>query len=306
MVKMRDKRKKEFGYGKQEGKDTRSSGTRPGRKPVVKEEMRATSEKKTDKPQISYEKGAGEDIPRLEGRNPVIEALKSGRTIEKLYIAKGSIEGSIRQIISMAKDRGIVINEVDRVKLDVMSETKNHQGVVAIVSPYTYVEVDDILEDARTKGEQPFIILLDEIYDPHNLGSVLRTANACGAHGVIISKRRAVGLTPAVAKASAGAVEYVRVSRVTNISQTIKYLKEKGIWVAGADMDGEKMYYEADLSGPIALVIGSEGEGMGKLIKNNCDFIVKMPMKGQISSLNAGVAGAVLMYEVVRQRSLKG
>jgi 23S rRNA (guanosine2251-2'-O)-methyltransferase len=306
MVKVRDKKEKEFKFGKREGKSSRPAGAKPDRKPAVREEIRTVAEKKPVKYQTDTEKNAGEDIPRLEGRNPIIEALKAGRTIEKLYIAKGASEGSIRQIVSMARERGIVINEMERFKLDSMSETRNHQGVIAIVSPYAYAEVDDILEEARIKGEQPFIILLDEIYDPHNLGSVIRTANACGAHGVIISKRRAVGLTPTVAKASAGAIEYVKVSKVTNMTQTIKYLKEKGLWVAGADMDGEKMYYEADLSGPIALVIGSEGEGVGKLIKDNCDFIVKMPMKGQISSLNAGVAGAVLMYEVVRQRSLKG
>lgn len=247
-----------------------------------------------------------EDIPKLEGRNPILEALKSGRTIEKMYIAKGVREGSLIQIISMAKDKGIVIHEVDREKLDAMSETRSHQGVIAIVSPYKYVEVDEILDDARRKGEPPFIILLDEIYDPNNLGSILRTANACGAHGVIISKRRAVGLTPAVAKSSAGAIEYVKVSKVTNIVNTIKYLKEQGVWIAGADMDGRKMYFEADLTGPIALVIGSEGQGIGKLVKENCDFIIRLPMMGEISSLNAGVAGAVAMYEIVRQRILKG
>lgn len=249
---------------------------------------------------------SGEDILRLEGRNPVIEALKSGRTIEKILVAKGSQEGSIKQIMAMAREKGIVINEVDRVRLDNMSETRSHQGVIAIVSPYKYYEVDDILEYAQEKGEQPFLVVLDEIYDPHNLGSVLRTADACGVHGVIISKRRAVGLTPTVAKSSAGAVEYVRVAKATNISQTLKYLKERGLWVVGADMDGEKAYFEQDLTGPIALVIGSEGEGIGKLIKENCDFLVKLPMKGRISSLNAGVAGAVMMYEILRQRELKG
>jgi rRNA methylase, putative, group 3 len=252
------------------------------------------------------ERKAGEDIPRLEGRNPVIEALKAGRTIEKLLIAKGSHEGSIRQVISLARDKGVVINEVERVKLDAMSETGSHQGVIAIVSPYSYADVDDILSLAREKGEPPFIILLDEIYDPHNLGSMLRTANAAGAHGVIISKRRAVGLTPTVAKASAGAVEYMKVAKVTNIAQTIAYLKEQGIWIVGADMDGDKLYYEANLTGPIAIVVGSEGEGIGKLIKESCDFLVKLPMKGEISSLNAGVAGGILMYEILRQRTLKG
>jgi len=247
-----------------------------------------------------------EDIPRLEGRNPIIEALKSGRTIEKIFIAKGMHEGSIRQLISMAREKHIVINEVERVILDVMSETKSHQGVIAVVSPYVYAEVEDILNYARERNEQPFIVILDEIYDPHNLGSIIRTADASGAHGIIIPKRRAVGLTPTVAKASAGAIEYVKVAKVTNISQTIKILKEQGLWIVGMDMDGGKDYYDADLSGPIALVIGNEGEGIGKLVKENCDFIVKLPMGGKIASLNAGVAGAIAMYEVVKQRKKRG
>lgn len=247
----------------------------------------------------------GEDIPMLEGRNPIIEAIKSGRTIEKLLIAKGSQEGSIRQIVAMAREKGLVIVEVDREKLDYMSETKSHQGVIAITSPYKYVDVEDILNYAKEKGERPFVIILDEIYDPHNLGAIIRTANAVGAHGIIIPKRRAVGLTPTVAKASAGAIEYVKVAKVTNISQTINQLKENGLWIVGADMDGDKPYFESDLTDSIALVIGSEGEGMSRLVKERCDYLVNMPMKGEISSLNASVAGAVLMYEVVRQRITK-
>lgn len=261
---------------------------------------------KVERAVVDDKRNVFEDIPRLEGRNPVIEALKSGRTIEKIYIAKGSSEGSIRQAISMAREKGIVINEVDRVKLDSMSETRSHQGIIAIVTPYSYVEVDEILNYAKQKNEPPFVIVLDEIYDPNNLGSIIRTADASGAHGVIISKRRAVGLTPTVAKASAGAVEYVKVAKVTNITQTIKVLKEQGLWIVGTDMDGDKQYFEADLAGPIAVVIGSEGEGMGKLIKENCDFVVRLPMRGKISSLNAGVAGAIVMYEITRQRLLKG
>lgn len=262
---------------------------------------------RSPRPQLdNVREEAIEDTTKLEGRNPVIEALKSGRTVEKLLVAKGSQEGSIRQIMSMAREKGIVISEVERVKLDNLSETGSHQGVIAIVSPYKYSEVDDILEYAKERQEPPFIVVLDEIFDPNNLGSIIRTADACGVHGVIISKRRAVGLTPAVAKASAGAIEYMRVAKVTNISQTLKYLKEKGLWIAGADMDGPKAHFEADLTGPLAIVVGSEGEGIGKLIKENCDFLVRLPMKGSISSLNAGVAGAVLMYEIVRQRILKG
>ncbi len=239
---------------------------------------------------------------RLEGRNPVIEVLKSDRTIEKVFIASGQKEGSILKIIAMAKDRGIIVQEVDRVKLDSMSQTGNHQGVIAYVSEYKYFEVDDILGIASSKGEKPFIIILDEITDPHNLGSIIRSAEVSGAHGVIISKRRSVGVTPTVAKSSSGAVEHMAVAKVTNIAQTIEYLKKQGVWIVGADMDGDKLYYESDLKGPIAIVIGSEGEGMGQLIKEKCDFLVKIPMKGRISSLNASVAGGLIMFEVLRQR----
>lgn len=255
---------------------------------------------------VKEKPSSGVDIPRLEGRNPIIEAMKAGRTIEKILVAKGSHEGSIRQLISMAREKGIVINEVERAKLDSLSESGNHQGVIAMVSDYKYVEVEDILKAASEKGEAPFILILDEINDPFNFGSLLRSANAAGVHGVIIPKRRAVGLTPIVAKASAGAIEYANVAKVTNISGTIEELKKRGIWIVGADMGGEKAYYEADLTGPVAVVIGSEGEGIGKLIKGKCDFLVKLPMRGEISSLNAGVAGGILMYEIMRQRTIKG
>jgi 23S rRNA (guanosine2251-2'-O)-methyltransferase len=243
------------------------------------------------------------DQEKLEGRNPVIEALKANRTINKILVAKGDREGSIKQILALAKDKGIIIQEVDRSKLDSVSTTHAHQGVIAFVSAKEYVELEDILKIAEVKGEDPFLIILDEITDSNNLGSILRTANAVGAHGVVIPKRRAVGLTSAVSKASAGAIEYVPVARVTNIAQTIELLKKKNVWVVGTDASGKKAFYDHDLKGPIALVIGSEGEGMGKLIKEKCDFIVNLPMKGEISSLNAAVAGAIIMYEILRQRS---
>lgn len=240
---------------------------------------------------------------KLEGRNPVLEALKSNRTFNKILIARGDREGSIKQIVALAKDRGVVVQEVDRSKLDGISTTHSHQGVIAFVSAKEYVDLEDILKIADSKGEPAFLILLDEITDANNFGSILRTANAVGAHGVVIPKRRAVGLTAAVSKASAGAIEYVPVARVTNIAQTIELLKKKNIWVVGTDSSGEKAFYKSDLKGPIALVIGSEGEGMGKLIKEKCDFIVNLPMMGQISSLNAAVAGAIVMYEILRQRT---
>ncbi|WP_024832508.1 23S rRNA (guanosine(2251)-2'-O)-methyltransferase RlmB [Ruminiclostridium josui] len=243
-----------------------------------------------------------EESDKLEGRNSVMEALKANRTINKLFIAKGEKEGSIRQIIAIARQKGIITTEVDKNILDGMSTTRSHQGVIAYVAVKEYVEVDDILAAAQEKGEPPFIIILDEISDPHNFGAILRTANAVGAHGVIIPKRRAIGLTSTVSKASAGAVEYVPVSRVTNISQTIEYLKKNNVWVVGTDSTGEKAFYESDLKGPIALVVGSEGEGMGKLVREKCDFVVNIPMHGEISSLNASVAAAIVMYEILKQR----
>lgn len=241
----------------------------------------------------------------VEGRNPVLEAIKSGRTIEKIYMAKGAVDGSLRMITAMAKDRGIVINEVERKRLDDMSETGGHQGIIALVSPYVYSDVDEILNKAKIKDEPPFIIILDEIEDPHNLGSIIRTANLSGAHGVIIPKRRAASVTAAVAKASAGAIEYTLVAKVTNINQTLKELKEKGLWIAGLDMDGE-ICYEKDLKGPIAIVVGSEGKGISKLVKENCDMVVRIPMSGDIDSLNASVAGGIMMYEIQRQRGSIG
>lgn len=243
-----------------------------------------------------------ENDDRIEGRNPVLEALRAERPINKLLLAKGSKEGSINKIIALAREKGIVFQEVERSYLDSISSTHAHQGVIALVSPKEYVQPEDILNAAREKGEAPFIIILDGITDAHNLGSILRTANAVGAHGVIIPKRRAVGLTSVVSKVSAGAIEYVPVARVTNIAQTIEFLKENNVWVIGTDSSGEKSFFESDLTGPVALVIGSEGEGMGKLVREKCDFIVNIPMKGEITSLNAAVAGAIVMYEILKQR----
>lgn len=239
---------------------------------------------------------------KIEGRNPVIEALRAERTIDKILIQKGKIEGSILQIIALAKEKGIVIQETEKAKLDELSNVGSHQGVIAYVSQYDYVEVEDILEYAKEKDEHPFIVILDEITDPHNLGSVIRSANAAGVHGIIIPKRRAVGLSSVVAKSSAGAIEYAKVAKVSNISQTMEFLKKQGVWIVGTDAGGDKTYYKSDLKGPIAVVIGSEGEGMGRLVKENCDYLVSIPMKGQITSLNAGVAAGILMFEIVRQR----
>ncbi len=238
---------------------------------------------------------------QLEGRNAILEAMRSGRDMEKLLVQKGNVEGTIKRIIAQAAQKGIVIQEVSRQKLDELSQTKNHQGVIAFVSAHNYAEVEDILQNAREKGEDPFIILLDGITDPHNLGAILRSAECAGAHGVIIPKRRSVGLNATVAKTSAGAVEYMPVARVTNIVKTMEQLKKEGLWFACADMKGLD-YFDTDMKGPLGLVIGSEGEGVSRLVKENCDFTAAIPMYGKIASLNASVAAGLLMYEVVRQR----
>lgn len=244
------------------------------------------------------------ETDKIEGRNPVIEAIKSGREINKILVAKGAREGSIRQIIAMAKDNRIVVQQVDIQKLNSISSTRSHQGVIAFTSAVKYVEVEDILENAISKSEDAFVIVLDEIADPQNLGSIIRSADAAGAHGVIIPKRRAVGITPVVAKASAGAVEYVPIARVSNIAQTLEKLKKVGIWIVGTDAGADDSLLDCDLKGPIAVLVGSEGKGLGTLIKDKCDRLIKIPMKGRISSLNAAVAAAVIMYEVVKQRRM--
>lgn len=238
----------------------------------------------------------------IEGRNAVIEALKSDRTIEFIMVAKGDTKGSINVVMSLAKEKSVVIKYVERAKLDSMSETGAHQGVIAIVTPYKYCEIQDIIEHAKSKNEDPFILILDEIEDPHNFGSIIRIAEVCGVHGIIIPKRKNVGVTPTVYKTSAGATEYINIAKVTNINMAIDELKEAGIWVYGADMHGEKYCYDTDLRGPIALVVGSEGKGISKLTKSKCDVLVKIPMVGKVNSLNASVACGMITYEILKQR----
>ncbi len=237
----------------------------------------------------------------IEGRNAVIEAFRSGKPIDKVFILDGCQDGPMVTIRREAKKKDVMIKYVTKERLDQMSETGKHQGVIAYAAAYEYAEVSDILEKAKEKGEDPFIFILDNIEDPHNLGAIIRTANLAGAHGVIIPKNRAVGLTATVAKASAGALNYTPVAKVTNISQTIEELKKEGLWFVCADMDGEIMYRQ-NLTGPIGLVIGNEGEGVGRLVKSKCDLVARIPMQGDIDSLNASVAAGVLAYEVVRQR----
>lgn len=240
----------------------------------------------------------------IEGRNAVFEAFRSGKTIDKLFVLDGCQDGPVKSIIREAKKTDTIINFVDKERLDRLAGTGHHQGVVAQAAAYEYAEVEDILKAAKDKGEAPFIFILDEIEDPHNLGAIIRTANQAGAHGVIIPKRRAVGLTATVAKTSAGAINYTPVAKVTNISKTIEDLKKQGMWFVCADMDGTTMY-DLNLTGPIGLVIGNEGSGVGRLVKEKCDFVASIPMKGDIDSLNASVAAGVLAYEIVRQRMTK-
>ncbi len=252
---------------------------------------------------MSYEKkeAAQENSLTIEGRTPVLEAFRSGKPIDKLFVLDGCQDGPVRSIIRESRKHDTIISYVSRERLDQLSETGKHQGVIAYAAAYEYAEVEDILALAAQKGEPPFIILLDNIEDPHNLGAIIRTANLAGAHGVIIPKRRAVGLTATVAKASAGALNYTPVAKVTNLGRTMEELKQKGMWFVCADMDGELMY-RLNLTGPIGLVIGNEGEGVSRLVKEKCDFTASILMKGDIDSLNASVAAGVLSYEIVRQR----
>ena len=242
---------------------------------------------------------------KIYGINPVTEALNSGREIDKILLQDGAKHSRLSKITAMAKEKGIIYRFVNKKKLDELAEGGNHQGVIAYAAAHTYAEVDDILHLAEEKGEAPFIVIADGLNDPHNLGSIIRTANAAGAHGVIIPKNRSVGLTSTVSKVSAGALEYTLVARVSNISSTIESLKKKGVWVAGTALEGSTVHSEADLTGALAIVIGAEGEGISRLVREKCDFLVKIPMLGQAESLNASVAAGVLLYEAVRQRQKK-
>lgn len=247
-----------------------------------------------------YDADTAENL--LEGRNALAEALAAGRTVDKVYIAAGDTDRALARLAAMAKQAGAVVVETDRRKLDLMSATGAHQGVIAVTAAHSYASIDDIFDRAAQSGEQPLIVICDELTDPHNLGAIMRTAECAGAHGIIIPKRRSVGLTAVVGKASAGAVEYMPVARVNNITAAIKELKERGVWIYGTAADGATPLYQADLAGAAAIVIGNEGEGMSRLVAESCDFKVSIPMKGRISSLNASAAAAILLYEAVRQR----
>lgn len=239
---------------------------------------------------------------QVEGRNPVIELIESGKDINKIYIAKGEKHGSITKIIAKAREKKIVIVEIERDKLNKMAQTENPQGVIALVPPFNYCSVDDILNEAKSKNEKAFILILDGIEDPHNLGSIIRTAETAGVHGVIIPKRRSASINSTVNKTSVGATSFMKIARVNNLNETIQYLKDNDVWIYGTDMNTDKMYYDEDMKGNVAIVIGSEGFGMSRLVKENCDFLIKIPMKGKITSLNASVSAGIVMYEVVKQR----
>ena len=242
---------------------------------------------------------------QVEGRNSVLELLESGKDINKIYITRGEKHGSINKIIAKAKERKIVIVEKDKRQMQEIAQTENYQGVIAIVPPFSYCEIEDILEEANRRNEDAFVIILDGIEDPHNLGSIIRTAETAGVHGIIIPKRRAASVNSTVNKSSAGAVEHMKIARVNNISESIQKLKDAGLWICGTDVRTENYYYNQDLTGPLGIVIGNEGSGMSEKVRKNCDFLVKIPMKGKVTSLNASVSGGIVIYEAVKQRLLK-
>ena len=242
---------------------------------------------------------------QIEGRNSVLELLESGKDVNKIFVTRGEKHGSINKILGIAKERKIIVVEKDKKQMDEMAQEENYQGVIAIVPPFEYVEISDILEVAKERNEDPFVIVLEGIEDPHNLGSIIRTAETAGVHGVIIPKRRAVSVNSTVNKVSAGAVEHMKIARVTNISDAIDKLKRAGLWICGTDINTEKYYYNQDLTGPLAIVIGNEGKGIGEKVKKNCDFLVKIPMKGKVQSLNASVSTGIVVYEAVKQRIRK-
>ena len=240
---------------------------------------------------------------QVEGRNSVLELLESGKDINKIFVTKGERHGSIHKIIAMAKEKRVIIVEKDKRQMEEMAQTQNYQGVIAIVPPFEYCQIDDILEEARNKSEDPFVLILDGIEDPHNLGSIIRTAETAGVHGIIIPKRRAATVNSTVNKTSAGAVEHMKIARVTNISDSIETLKKEGLWICGTDINTDKYYYDQDLTGALGIVIGNEGSGMSDKVRKNCDFLVKIPMKGKVTSLNASVSTGIIVYEAVKQRT---
>jgi len=285
------------GYDRRSGEDRRKfdRGTPDRRQGERRKEIRREED-------VQEEKRFDDQI---EGRNSILELLESGKDINKIFVTRGEKHGSINKILGIAKERKIIVVEKDKKQMDEMAQEENYQGVIAIVPPFEYVEIEDILNTAKERGEEPFILILDGIEDPHNLGSIIRTAETAGVHGIIIPKRRAASVNSTVNKTSAGAVEHMKIARVTNISDTIEELKQAGLWICGTDISAEKYYYNQDLTGPLGIVIGNEGKGISEKVKKNCDFNVKIPMKGKITSLNAAVSTGIIVYEAVKQRIVK-
>ena len=298
---MRTNRVERRGHERREGQDRRKM---PDRRNLKREtpDRRKEERRKEIRREEDVEKRFDDQI---EGRNSVLELLESGKDVNKIFVTRGEKHGSINKILGIAKERKIIVVEKDKKQMDEMAQEENYQGVIAIVPPFEYVEISDILQVAKERNEDPFVIVLDGIEDPHNLGSIIRTAETAGVHGVIIPKRRAVSVNSTVNKASAGAVEHMKIARVTNISDAIEELKQAGLWVCGTAVDTNKYYYNQDLTGPLAIVIGNEGKGIGEKVKKNCDFLVKIPMKGKVQSLNASVSTGIVVYEAVKQRIRK-
>ena len=285
------------GYDRRNGEERRKfdRGTQERRQEERRKEIRREEDYKEEK----------RFDDQIEGRNSVLELLESGKDINKIFVSRGEKHGSINKILAIAKEKRIIVVEKDKKQMDEMAQEENHQGVIAIVPPFEYVEIEDILNTAKERGEDPFVLILDGIEDPHNLGSIIRTAETAGVHGIIIPKRRAASVNSTVNKTSAGAVEHMKIARVTNISDTIEELKQAGLWICGTDISAERYYYNQDLTGPLGIVIGNEGKGISEKVKKNCDFNVKIPMKGKVTSLNAAVSTGIIVYEAVKQRIVK-
>ena len=289
-------------YQRRKGEDRRKEDDRRKTKRNTPERRQGERRKEIRRDEEKEEKRFDDQI---EGRNSVLELLESGKDINKIYVTKGERHGSINKILGIAKERKIIVVEKDKRQMDEMAQEENYQGVIAIVPPFEYAEISDILKEAEERKEDPFVLILDGIEDPHNLGSIIRTAETAGVHGIIIPKRRAASVNSTVNKTSAGAVEYMKIARVTNISDAIEELKQAGLWICGTDINAEKHYYNQDLTGPLGIVIGNEGKGISEKVKKNCDFNVKIPMKGKITSLNASVSTGIIVYEAVKQRIIK-
>ena len=293
---MKDRRNSQ----RRSGYDRRGLNDRRKTEKNISERRQAERKQKERREEPQEEKRFDDQI---EGRNSVLELLESGKDINKIFVTRGEKHGSINKILAIAKERKIIVVEKDKKQMDEMAQEENYQGVIAIVPPYEYVEIEDILTEAKEKQEDPFVLILDGIEDPHNLGSIIRTAETAGVHGIIIPKRRAASVNSTVNKASSGAVEHVKIARVTNISDAIEELKQAGLWICGTDISAEKYYYNQDLTGPLGIVIGNEGKGISEKVKKNCDFNVKIPMRGKVTSLNASVSTGIIVYEAVKQRN---